>query len=97
MRIDSWDCFQECQGRHYIIELIRGEQDKLQMLTRLFSSRLLFLPQHILHEWRLAGGWTVSTTKWIQKRVPVLNEKRCQCIGCLGNRHPGRVVSIGSS
>ncbi len=51
-------------------------QNKLQMLASFFSSPLLFMTQYVLHEWRLARKWTMTTTKGIQKRVPVVNEER---------------------
>jgi hypothetical protein len=48
----------------------------------------------------MALGWPmdpVHDEMDTETRTPMLDEKRCQYIGSLGNRHSGGVVSIVAS
>src|SRR5215831_21051996 len=90
-------CFQEGQGCHHIIQVVRCKQNELQMLASLFALGFLLATQDVLHVWRLAGRRTVTSPKGVEECITVVNEKGREHSGCLRDRHPCCLVGSSTS
>src|SRR5215469_4408947 len=97
LAVNPRHCFQEGQGCRHILELVRCQQDKLQVLASFFALGFLFATQDVLHVWRLASRGTVTSSKRIKECVTVLHEKRREHSSRLRDRHPCRLIGSSTS
>src|SRR6516165_2320426 len=94
MRSDARHGFEKSQGGHDIADLLRCQQDELQMLARLCSPLLFLVAQNIPHEGRLVRRAPVAAAKRVEESIRVLEKERRQDFSRFRNLHSRGMVRI---
>ena len=91
--VDTRQLCQERQTRDHVIQVVGGEQTKLQTLSSFFSVRHFLALQKFLHEITLICRGSLLASKKVQEGVAVLDEYRPQSFRCLSDHKRTKYAS----